>query len=138
MAEYIDDDDDDLNVVDPEGHWVKEIVDGDTKYVWYDYADDVETATKSAADDMHDYVTQAINDSVNHPSHYTHGPVEVLDIIKYVLEANDGLTPYEGALLGMAIKYQGRFTLKGNPIQDIDKAIFYLNKLKGEIKGDEK
>ena len=78
------------------------------------------------------------DDSVNHPSHYTHGPVEVLDIIKYVLEANDGLTPYEGALLGMAIKYQGRFTLKGNPIQDIDKAIFYLNKLKDEIKGDEK
>ena len=66
-------------------------------------------------------------DMVNHPSHYTQGKIECIEVIKYI---NDKLHTkgYEGYCLGNFIKYIWRCNFK-NGWEDIDKAIFYLNEL---------
>lgn len=61
------------------------------------------------------------DDPVNHPPHYTAGGIETLDFI----EAKD--LNYR---LGNVIKYISRAGKKvdGDPIQDLEKAAFYLNR----------
>ena len=59
------------------------------------------------------------NDPVNHPSHYTRGGIEVID----ALEAW-GMNLH----LGSAIQYIVRSPYKNNPIQDLKKAIWYLER----------
>jgi len=57
-------------------------------------------------------------DAVNHPKHYCSHPsgVEVIEITRHM-----------NFCLGNAIKYILRCDLKGKPIEDLEKAIFYLN-----------
>lgn len=59
------------------------------------------------------------HDPVNHPSHYTLGGVEVIDAI----EAWD-----LGFHLGNAVKYIARAEHKGNALEDLKKARFYLDR----------
>jgi hypothetical protein len=60
---------------------------------------------------------RAVNDPVQHPSHYTSHPsgVECLTITRHM-----------GFNLGNAIKYIWRADLKGSAITDLRKAIFYI------------
>lgn len=59
------------------------------------------------------------NDPVNHPAHYTSGPIEVIDIIEgFHLNFH----------LGNVIKYVLRSPRKGNEIQDLEKARWYLDR----------
>lgn len=63
--------------------------------------------------------------SVNHPSHYNQGQIEVIDAIEdWKLGFN----------AGNAVKYITRYQHKGTPISDVEKAICYLNRLLGEMK----
>ena len=56
---------------------------------------------------------------VNHPDHYNTGEYEVIDVIEdWNLGFNDG----------NAVKYIARHRYKGNPVQDISKAIWYLER----------
>ena len=64
-------------------------------------------------------------DPVNHPSHYTGGGIECLD----ALEASMTPIEYAGFLKGQVFKYLWRYRLKGNPVQDLSKARFYLDRL---------
>jgi len=68
-------------------------------------------------------------DQVNHPTHYIYGKWEVID----VLEEFFGEDP----LLWQVGKYILRHEHKGNSIQDLEKAKFYLerkiNKLKETV-----
>ena len=58
-------------------------------------------------------------DMVNHPPHYTRGPVEVIEII-------EGFNlPYH---LGNVIKYVLRAGYKGDARQDLLKARWYLDR----------
>ena len=59
------------------------------------------------------------NDAVNHPSHYTQGRIEVIDFIE------DQHLNYH---LGNAIKYICRCRHKGSPREDVEKAIWYLQR----------
>jgi len=61
----------------------------------------------------------ALSDKVNHPDHYTAGGIETIDFI----EAKQ-LCYHRGN----AIKYISRSHLKGNVVEDIQKAIWYLNR----------
>jgi len=62
------------------------------------------------------------NDAVNHPSHYTAFPVEVIEIIKAAL-GPDGFRAY---CFGNEIKYRMRAGLKGdNAVEDVAKAMTY-------------
>ena len=62
-------------------------------------------------------------DSVNHPSHYTQGKIEVLDFIL------DQDLPY---LAGNIVKYICRYRFK-NGVEDLQKAEFYLKRLIKEL-----
>lgn len=57
------------------------------------------------------------NDPVNHPKHYTSHPsgVECIDIVRH--------EPFN---IGNAMKYIWRRNDKGTPVQDLQKAIWYL------------
>jgi hypothetical protein len=58
-------------------------------------------------------------DMVNHPPHYTVNGIEVIDIIDaFKLNFN----------MGNALKYLLRADRKGNKEQDINKAIWYLQR----------
>ena len=69
------------------------------------------------------------HDPVNFPSHYKKGDIGCIDAIKSC--QGDGFKYY---LQGSAIKYVWRHEHKGKPIEDLDKAIWFLNKLKEEYK----
>ena len=66
------------------------------------------------------------DDKVNHPSHYTFGKFEVIDVIE------DWKLGYN---LGNTIKYIARSDHKGNRIEDLKKARWYLSR---EIENMEK
>lgn len=72
-------------------------------------------------------------DMVNHPPHYNAGGVECIEAIK---AACTGLNGFEGYCTGNSIKYLWRWKHK-NKVQDLEKAIWYINKLAKEIKNDE-
>ncbi len=65
------------------------------------------------------------SDPVNHPSHYTQGDIECIDAIK----SSMNLDEYYGYLKGNAIKYLWRYENKQNPVEDLKKAKWYLNRL---------
>lgn len=55
-------------------------------------------------------------DMINHPSHYTNGPIECYEITKYL----DFTT-------GNMVKYLYRWKLKHTPKTDLSKALWYAN-----------
>lgn len=79
-----------------------------------------------AVDFIHQFSSK--NEAVNHPAHYNKGKYEVIDVIEdWGLGFNDG----------NALKYIGRARHKGNNVEDLEKAVWYLNReirrLKGEV-----
>ena len=72
-----------------------------------------------------------MSNNVDHPSHYNNGGIECIDAIE---SATEGLTGLEAFCTGNAIKYLWRWKHK-NGIEDLDKAIWYINKLK-EVKSN--
>lgn len=68
-------------------------------------------------------------DIVNHPSHYTQGSIECIEAIK---AATVNLKGIEAVCTANAIKYLWRWKEK-NGVTDLDKAIWYINKLKKEV-----
>lgn len=57
--------------------------------------------------------------SVDHPSHYNYGTIEVIDVIEdWNLNFN----------LGNSIKYIARCEHKGHKKEDLEKAIWYLKR----------
>jgi hypothetical protein len=68
-------------------------------------------------------------DNVNHPSHYTQGGIECIDALK---AATAGLEGIEAVCTANAIKYLWRWKHK-NGVEDIDKAIWYLERLRKEV-----
>lgn len=64
---------------------------------------------------------------VDSPSHYTRGSQEAIDIIEEAIQ--DAPTPGKGLLQGQVLKYMLRVWLKDNPLEDLKKARWYLNRL---------
>lgn len=60
-----------------------------------------------------------MGDAVNHPAHYNHGPIEVVDVI---------LGFKLSYLRGNVVKYILRAVHKGNELQDLKKAMWYLQR----------
>lgn len=59
------------------------------------------------------------NSSVDHPQHYNVGKIEVIDFIE-----SAGLN----FCLGNVVKYVSRADHKGKPIEDLEKALWYLQR----------
>ena len=67
------------------------------------------------------------SDNVNSPSHYTSGKTEVIDIIEDAVK--DAPSNIYGMLQGQVLKYMLRVWLKSNPLEDLKKARWYLDRL---------
>lgn len=65
-------------------------------------------------------------DPVNKPAHYNFGGIEVIDFIKQVI--NTYKNPFIAYCISNVIKYTARAMVKGNALQDLQKAQWYLNK----------
>ncbi len=64
------------------------------------------------------------DDPVNYPAHYNKGGIGCIDAIKAC--QGDGFKYY---LQGSAMKYLWRYEHKKKPIQDLEKAKWFINKL---------
>ncbi len=64
---------------------------------------------------------------VNHPPHYTSHPsgIETIQI-----------TEHMGFCLGNAIKYILRSELKGKKVEDLEKAVWYINREIARVQND--
>jgi hypothetical protein len=69
-------------------------------------------------------------DAVHHPSHYTSGGIECIDALRASMSENE----FQGYLKGNIIKYLWRYEHKGKPLEDIQKAAWYLARLENEVK----
>lgn len=72
-----------------------------------------------------DDISQSCISNVEHPSHYTQGGIECID----AMESAFGKEAVKDFCICNAFKYIWRFKSK-NGAEDIDKAIWYLNKYK--------
>ena len=66
-----------------------------------------------------------VEDNVNSPSHYKYGKKETIDVIQDCMTNDE----YHGYLKGNVLKYVSRYKFKGEPLEDLQKAQWYLNKL---------
>lgn len=64
-------------------------------------------------------IPDVVHDPVNHPKHYTTHPsgVECIDVVEHM-----------SFNLGNAVKYIWRCHEKGNPLEDLQKAAWYVNR----------
>lgn len=69
-------------------------------------------------------VVELKEDVINHHSHYTRGKIEVIDFIE------DQQLPYH---LGNVIKYIARAGYKGDKLEDLKKARWYLDRYINEV-----
>ena len=69
------------------------------------------------------------DDPVNSPEHYRKLDSEAIDIIEMSMTQEE----YLGYLKGNVQKYLVRYKHKGKPMEDLDKAIWYLLKLKAKV-----
>ena len=65
------------------------------------------------------------DDMVNSPPHYNQSGVECIDAIEAMLSPEE----YIGYLRGNSLKYRWRFRYKGKPIEDLQKANWYEDRL---------
>ncbi len=72
------------------------------------------------------------NDPVNHPPHYTSGEIECIDAIRAAL----GPEQFAGFFRGNVLKYLWRCEHKGKAVEDLNKANWYLDRLKKTIATD--
>lgn len=64
-------------------------------------------------------------DPVNYPTHYTQGGIECIEAIEAALSPSG----FKGYLKGNVMKYLWRYEHKGNMVQDLEKAQWYLERL---------
>ena len=86
---------------------------------------------KYEKDHTHDmsYENERKHNNVNSPAHYKHGKKETIEVIRDCMENDE----YHGYLKGNVLKYVARYKFKGEPLQDLEKAQWYLNRLIKEV-----
>ena len=77
------------------------------------------TSIKTWQDEDAFTVTEAKNDAINSPKHYTTGKFEVIDVIE------DWDLNFR---LANTVKYVARHKHKGKPLEDLKKALWYLQR----------
>ena len=66
-------------------------------------------------------------DNVNHPSHYNQGGIECIDALNAMVTGYPD--PVCAVLAWQVVKYIWRHPFKANPVEDLNKAQFYLDRL---------
>lgn len=70
-------------------------------------------------------------DNVNNPDHYNTGSIECIEYLK----DNMSYEAYLGYLEGNCKKYLHRWRYKKKPVEDLNKARWYLDRLIEELEG---
>ena len=65
------------------------------------------------------------NDPVNNPPHYNRKNIEAVSAIEASMDEEE----FRGYLKGNTLKYLWRYKYKNSPVQDLEKAQYYLNLL---------
>ena len=85
-----------------------------------------EAIMKAKARELEEKWKHQDRDMVNSPPHYSDGKIETIDYIVDVLGEYEAISYCHGNV----IKYTGsRLWKKDDPIQDAEKAVWYLNKM---------
>ena len=86
---------------------------------------------KYEKDHTHDisYENERKHNNVHSPSHYMHGKKETIDVICDCMTNDE----FHGYLKGNILKYVSRYKFKGEPLEDLQKAQWYLNRLIKEV-----
>jgi hypothetical protein len=66
-----------------------------------------------------------MSDAVENPPHYNTGSIECIKAI----EASMSPIEFQGYCKGNCLKYLWRYQYKSKPLEDLNKANWYLNKL---------
>ena len=80
---------------------------------------------------MDEYYTKELSkkdDMVNNPSHYNQSGIECIAAIEAMLGPN-----FKYYLQGNIMKYLWRFDYKGKPLEDVQKAKWYINALEKAV-----
>lgn len=72
-------------------------------------------------------------DTVNSPSHYNQTKIEAIDIIEDVTAGYQSNVKYH---IGNAIKYLIRAPFKNNTVEDLKKAVWYVNRAIEKLEGE--
>ena len=72
--------------------------------------------------------TITLDDPVNSPKHYNQAGIECIDAIRAATDEG-----FEYYLQGNIMKYLWRFDYKGKPLEDLDKAQWYLTALREDV-----
>ncbi|MDW4446245.1 DUF3310 domain-containing protein [Staphylococcus saprophyticus] len=99
--------------------WTKSIEDK-TEHIAFD-KENTKKAKKLLSNDVQQ---RKRNDTVNHPSHYNYGEIEVIDFIEQVTQHYNANVAYH---IGNAIKYLARSPHK-NGKEDVAKAKWYIER----------
>ena len=75
--------------------------------------------------DVRDALNADVVDVVNSPPHYTAGGIEAIDAIEAALSGEG----FRGALKANVLKYMWRYEKKADPVADLRKARWYLDRL---------
>lgn len=102
------------------------------------------TNEKSSVSTLNEFMNQDVNansgikvsSAVVHPPHYNEGSIECIDALNAMVE--NWHDPVAAVMAWQAAKYIWRSPFKGDPKQDIEKAIFYLNRLIKQYERSEK
>lgn len=81
--------------------------------------------------EIRDALNDGVVDVVNSPSHYTAGGIEAIDAIEAAL-SDEG---FRGALKANVLKYMWRYEKKVDPLADLRKARWYLDRLIQKVEG---
>jgi hypothetical protein len=87
-------------------------------YAWID-TNQLDESAKDALASQLITMEEPVSDPVNHPAHYKTGGIETIDFIE-AKQFNYNM--------GNAVKYISRAEHKGNKKQDLEKAVWYINR----------
>jgi len=76
-------------------------------------------------EELEAYIFDEDEDVVNKPDHYNTGNIECIDAIEESMSS----IAFQGYLKGNCMKYLWRYDYKGKPVEDLQKAQWYLAKL---------
>jgi len=72
----------------------------------------------------------------NTPNYYRANGIDPFEILPHLYKSNNIQDPYLAFLYGNVVKYIWRCGAKGQFIQDLDKAIVYINEMKRVVEDD--
>lgn len=107
-----------------QGRWPKYCPECLPKYSKVPKKKEVQTIVEKVEPEVKTIELPKREDVINHPSHYTRGKIEVIDFIE------DQQLPYH---LGNVIKYIARAGHKGDKLEDLKKARWYLDRYINEV-----